>query len=106
MTSQSATAVMACRDLEASTIWYADLFDRAPDLRHGESHAEWRHGLAEGLALVRDVTRAGTGALILRVRGIGTRSERIEPLAIGASGDHRYLARLRDPDGNIVTLTL
>jgi len=99
-------ATLACTDLDRSTEWYADLFDRAPDARPMEGLAEWRLGASAGVQLRRDADRAGQGVVTLIVSAIATERERVEALAPGEleEGGGALILRLRDPDGNLVVM--
>ncbi|MGR3453855.1 VOC family protein [Pseudooceanicola sp.] len=99
-------ANLACTDLDRSTEWYADLFDRAPDARPMEGLAEWHLGASAGFQLHRDAERAGQGAMTLKVAAIATERERVEALAPGEmeEGGGALILRLRDPDGNLVVM--
>ncbi|MGR3320900.1 MAG: VOC family protein [Pseudooceanicola sp.] len=107
MTLAAATANLACRDIEASIRWYADLFDRGPDERACATTAEWREAPAARFRLVRDLSRAGKDTLTIRIAAIGTAQERVAALVPGVNGDAgpAYCVHLRDPDGNLVVLT-
>lgn len=98
---------LPCRSLDASIGWFETLFDRAPDARPMDGLAEWHHG-AGGLQLFEDPPKAGMGTLTLIVQDIAAEHARLtaaghQPEEI-AEGNYVRLAKLADPDGNLVVL--
>ena len=107
MTLSAVYAHVSCRDLAASTPWYAALFARNPDAAPMPGLAEWHPHRHSGLQLFEDEGRAGHSTLTLVVTRIEEEHARLEqaglepgPLEHGTPA----LVRLRDPDGNLVVL--
>jgi catechol 2,3-dioxygenase-like lactoylglutathione lyase family enzyme len=101
-------AQLSCRDLERSITWFSTLFGREPSARPMVGLAEWHHGRNAGFQLFEDDRHAGRGTLTLIVAAV--REEQVRLTDAGLSpgavevADYTTIARLRDPDGNLVVL--
>jgi predicted enzyme related to lactoylglutathione lyase len=108
MTLSAIYAQLSCSDLKKSSEWFSAVFDRKPDATPMAGLAEWHHKQSAGFQLFQDRKNAGKGTLTLivndieseqaRLTGAGLKPGEIEP------ADYTTIARLRDPDGNLVVL--
>jgi catechol 2,3-dioxygenase-like lactoylglutathione lyase family enzyme len=107
MSVTTVLAVVCVSDIAESRSWYEVMFGRPPDLTPMESLAEWQITDAGWLQVFQDAERAGSSFLTLAVddldHEIATLGARGLPLEeIDADAPMR-LARIKDPDGNLVT---
>jgi hypothetical protein len=98
----------SCRNLTQSTVWYEQIFSRAPDARPMTGLVEWHHGDHAGLQLWKDESNAGRGTMTLIVSDLQAERARLsasglEPPEIH-QGDKVQVLQLRDPDANLVVL--
>jgi catechol 2,3-dioxygenase-like lactoylglutathione lyase family enzyme len=96
-------AGLAVSDFAAARAWYERLFGRPPDRQPMPEDAVW-HLSGTGLVyVVGDAARAGHALLTLAVADLdGYLTELAGRGLMAESGEGR--ARLRDPDGNMITL--
>ena len=108
MTLAAIYAQLSCSDLAHSTEWFTVIFERGPDTRPMPGLAEWHHGEQAGFQLFEDRKNAGRGVLTLIVERVSSEHSRLAAsgLEIGniESADYTTIARLSDPDGNLVVL--
>jgi len=110
MTIDAIFAQVSCRDLAASTEWFATLFGRQPDATPMDHLAEWRRPGA-GLQLfeaAEHAGHAGHATLTLIVDDVATERERLAEAGLEPgeveTADYTSIARMRDPDGNLIVL--
>ena len=100
-------ANLSCRDLSASTRWFAVLFGRDRDAAPMEGLHEWDCG-SGGLQLYEKPEHAGAGTLTLIVDDIEAERARLDAAGLVVAdleeADYTTIMRLRDPDGNLVVL--
>ena len=100
-------ANLSCRDLSASTRWFAVLFGRDHDTAPMDGLHEWDCG-SGGLQLYEKPEHAGAGALTLIVDDIEAERARLDAAGLVVAdleeADYTTIMRLRDPDGNLVVL--
>ena len=100
-------ANLSCRDLAASTRWFAAVFGREPDRNPMTGLHEWDRGDA-GLQLYEKPEDAGRGTLTLIVDDIHDERRRLSDAGLAVTeiepADYTTIMRLRDPDGNLVVL--
>lgn len=100
-------ANLSCRDLSASTRWFAILFGRDHDTAPMEGLHEWACG-SGGLQLYEKPEHAGAGTLTLIVDDIEAERARLDAAGLVVAdleeADYTTIMRLRDPDGNLVVL--
>ena len=100
-------ANLSCRDLSASTRWFAVLFGRDHDTAPMDGLHEWDCG-SGGLQLYEKPEHAGAGTLTLIVDEIAGERGRLEEAGLVTAeleaADYTTIMRLRDPDGNLVVL--
>ena len=100
-------ANLSCRDLSASTRWFAILFGRDHDTAPMEGLHEWACG-SGGLQLYEKPEHAGAGTLTLIVDDIEAERARLDAAGLVVAdleeADYTTIMRLRDPDGTLVVL--
>lgn len=100
-------ANLSCRDLAASTRWFAAVFGREPDRNPMTGLHEWDRGDA-GLQLYEKPEDAGRGTLTLIVEDMQKERRRLSDAGLEVTeieaADYTTIMRLRDPDGNLVVL--
>lgn len=98
---------VSCSDFEESVAWFSKLFHRSPTAEPMEGLAEWRYGKG-GMQLHKNTGAAGKTSLTLIVQDIASFRLRLmeEGLAPGEIEKANYvsLARLRDPDKNLIVI--
>lgn len=100
-------ANLSCRDLAASTRWFAAVFGREPDRNPMPGLHEWDRGDA-GFQLHEKPEDAGRGTLTLIVDDIHDERRRLSDAGLAVTeiepADYTTIMRLRDPDGNLIVL--
>jgi catechol 2,3-dioxygenase-like lactoylglutathione lyase family enzyme len=106
MTVSTVYAVISTANVDAARDWYERLFGRAADREPMAGVLEWYFG-SGGVQLVADAQRAGCSLLTMIVSSLErTRADlRIRRLTLGpaTAGDMAAIARIRDPEGNLIT---
>lgn len=100
--------ILFAADLAAAEGWYTKLLGRGPDNRPMDTLVQWELSDQAGIGLSSDENITGRGAMFLIVDDIAAERSRLQGLGIALEddmeGDYSTLARVRDPDGNLVTL--
>lgn len=108
MTPKKIYTALLTRDLAAAEDWWAKLLGRGPDNRPMDSLVQWELFDRAGLALSTDDEIAGTGVIFLYVDDVAAERRRLQGVGIALGddirGDYSTLAKVRDPDGNLITL--
>ena len=95
-------------DMAAGEAWYTKLFGRGPDHRPMPTLLHWELFDEGGLMLSSSEEIAAQGAAFFYVADLAIERRRLEGVGIELGddnpGDYSTLARVRDPDGNLVTL--
>ncbi len=108
MSLRAIYAQLSCSDVGSSVTWFSRVFARAPDAEPMPGLAEWHHGEQAGFQLHENPANAGSGVLTLVVAGLRDEHARLEDagLSPGAieEADDTWIARMKDPDGNLVVL--
>ena len=95
-------------DLAAAERWYTDLLGRGPDHRPMPTLLHWELFDEGGLMLSTSDEIASRGSVFLYITDLAAERRRLESAGIALgddiAGDYSTLARVRDPDGNLVTL--
>jgi predicted enzyme related to lactoylglutathione lyase len=109
MPIQTIFAHMSCSDLERSAAWYEKLFGKSPTRRPMPGLAEWQFTDSAEVQLYEEKGHAGASTLTLGVLPMEPEHERLEraglsPGPIEQTPGGFYIARLRDPDQNLVVL--
>jgi glyoxylase I family protein len=105
MTFSTVYAVISTANLDVARDWYERLFGRAADGEPMAGVLEWYFG-SGGVQLVADAQRAGFSLLTMIVSSLDrTRADlRIRRLTLSpATGDAGAIARIHDPEGNLIT---
>lgn len=101
-------ANVSCSDLAASRDWFEKLFGRAADVSPMPGLNEWNFGETAALQLFEDAKKAGSSTLTLIVDDLEAERRRIVAAGLSAGeiegADYTSIARLSDPDGNLVVL--
>jgi catechol 2,3-dioxygenase-like lactoylglutathione lyase family enzyme len=94
--------------LAAAERWYTKLLGRGPDNRPMKTLVQWEFSDLSGLAVSSDDEIAARGAMFLYVDDVAAERRRLKELGIeigdDIEGDYSTLARVRDPDGNVLML--
>lgn len=108
MSIETIFANVSCSELERSIAWYKKLFGKPPARRPMAGLAEWQLTESAEMQLYEAKEHAGHSTLTLGVMPIEPERERLaaaglEPGPVESAEDF-FIARLRDPDGNLVVL--
>jgi predicted enzyme related to lactoylglutathione lyase len=109
MKAQYLFAGVVVSDIDAGTEWYTKFFGREPAFRPNETEAIWMTVTAGLVYIKADPSNAGHSVLTLAVANLEAAVEALESrgMATGtieAVGTVGIKSRLRDPDGNEITL--
>ena len=108
MPIQTIFAHVSCSSLEASTRWYETLFGKPVTRRPMDGLAEWHFTDSAEVQLFENEKNAGASTLTIRVIAMEPEHRRLSEhgLAPGPIEETKdfYLARLKDPDDNLVVL--
>ena len=101
-------ASLLVADMAAGEGWYTKLLGRGPDYRPMPTLLHWEFADQGGLMLSSSEEIAGRGVIFLYVGDLAAERRRLQGLGIelgdDIKGDYSTLARVRDPDGNLITL--
>lgn len=101
-------AHVSCHDLATSAEWYGKVLGRDADEKPMHGLLEWHLGEHAGLQLFEDPEKAGNSTVTLFTENLNGALQRIVDDGLRAreteQGSHQRLARLTDPDGNLVVL--
>lgn len=110
MKPQKIYAALFTADLAVAEDWYTKLLGRRPDNRPMDTLVQWEIFDQGGIALSVDKALAGKGTMFLWVDDLAGERRRLQGLGIllgeEIAGDYSTLAQVRDPDGNLLTLTM
>jgi hypothetical protein len=105
---QTIFANISCSNLEESLPWYEKLFGKPPTRLPMPGLAEWHHSDSAELQLHENKANAGRSTLTLGVLPMETEHRRLADAGLNPGpieqADDFFIARLRDPDGNLVVL--
>ena len=108
MNLQKIYTALLTADLVAAEDWYTKLLGRGPDHRPMDTLVQWDLFDQGGLMLSSSDEIAGKGVMFVYVDDLAAERRRLQGLGIALGddipGDYSTLARLRDPDGNLITL--
>ncbi|MDA2891530.1 VOC family protein [Mycolicibacterium sp. BiH015] len=109
MSIEHVLAVVHVSDIEAGRQWYARLFGRPEDNNPMPSLVEWQVLPGAWVQVFHDPDRAGTDEVNFAVDDLERHIDELagrglEPGGIADASKGVRLSRLRDPDGNVVSL--
>ena len=101
-------ANVSCASLAASLPWYEKLFGKPPTRRPMPGLAEWHFTDSAEVQLHESKENAGKSTLTLGVLPMEPEHRRLAEAGLRPGpieqADDFFIARLRDPDGNLVVL--
>lgn len=107
MDVQFVFAAMSVSDLAVASAFYTRALGRGPDDRPMETLVQWRYGHG-GIQLFEDAGKSGRGTMTLVVPDMDAACERLAAADVDTGaieqGDFGRIARLADPDGNVIVL--
>lgn len=84
------------------------LFGRGPDDRPMESLIQWRGIAGANIQVFQDAKNAGSGRLTIVVADMAEARKALAEFGVTptgeAEGDYGKIAKIADPDGNLITL--
>lgn len=108
MVFKQVLAALAVADMDRAVAWYGRLFGRPCDSRPMAEAAEWRLLDGGGVQLVLDPERAGQSMATIGLDDVAAWGAQLRARGLVGKVDPPgrgpfRLARLADPDGNILT---
>lgn len=107
MKLQKIYTALRTANLEAAEAWYTKLLGRGPDYRPMDTLVQWELSDRGGVMVSTDEEIAAAGMMFIVVDDLAAERRRLEGLGIvlgdDNEGDYSKLARVRDPDGNVIT---
>jgi predicted enzyme related to lactoylglutathione lyase len=101
-------AAVYVRDIELSESFYSKVLGRAPDDKPMDTLIQWRGFSKAGIQLFKDASKSGNSLMTLVVADVEKVKSSLYEMGIQADqtqqGSFGKIARLSDPDGNVIVL--
>ena len=99
-------AAVFVKDIPSSQAFYARILGRAPDDKPMETLVQWRGFNNAGIQLFEDPAKSGKGIMTIVVADVEKIRSSLDEMGIALAetqhGDFGRIARLTDPDGNVI----